>query len=168
MKELREEFQKAREAVQLVKEAVEAEKQAAYTLGVEETQARLTEELSAIYREYCSISWGKALDAARVPMGSDLRRLESIYYDPEIRELPSPNSPHPEQSMADQAPPTHLEVPRDSSQGGGQEKKIENLKGMDKGQDKKKKSSDPKEKTSDTTASQLGQTVDPVISKTIV
>ena len=70
--------------------------------------------------------------------------------------------------MADQALPTHLEVPKDSSQGGGQEKKIENLKGMDKGQDKKKKSSDPKEKTSDTTASQLGQTVDPVISKTIV
>ena len=42
MTELREELQKAREAVQLVKEAAEAEKQAAYTLGVEETQARLT------------------------------------------------------------------------------------------------------------------------------
>ena len=35
--ELHEEFRKAREAVQLVKEAVEAEKQAAYTLVVEET-----------------------------------------------------------------------------------------------------------------------------------
>ena len=35
--ELHEEFRKAREAVQLVKEAAEAEKQAAYTLGVEET-----------------------------------------------------------------------------------------------------------------------------------
>ena len=35
--DLREEFQKAREAVQLVKEAAEAEKQAAYMLGVEET-----------------------------------------------------------------------------------------------------------------------------------
>ena len=40
--ELREELWKAREAIQLVKEAAEAEKQAAYTLGVEETQARLT------------------------------------------------------------------------------------------------------------------------------
>ena len=39
MKELREEFQKARKAVQLVKEAAEAEKQAAYTLGVEETRS---------------------------------------------------------------------------------------------------------------------------------
>ena len=40
--DLCEELRKAREVVQLVKEAVEAEKQAAYMLGVEETQARLT------------------------------------------------------------------------------------------------------------------------------
>ena len=56
MKELREELQKAKEAVQLVKEVAKAEKQAAYTLGVEETRARLTEELSAVCREYCGIS----------------------------------------------------------------------------------------------------------------
>ena len=98
MTELRKELRKAREAVQLVKEAAEAEKQVAYTLGVEETQARLTEELSAVCREYCDISWGKALDAAGVLVGSDLRRPESIYYDPEIRELPGPNSSHPEQT----------------------------------------------------------------------
>ena len=73
MTELREELRKAREAVQLVKEAAEAEKQATYTLGVEETQARLTEELSAVCREYCGISWGKVLDAVGVPVGSDLR-----------------------------------------------------------------------------------------------
>ena len=56
MTELREELQKAREAVQLVKKATEAEKQATYTLGVEETQARLTEELSTVCRDYCDIS----------------------------------------------------------------------------------------------------------------
>ena len=56
MTELREELRKAREAVQLVKEATEAEKQATYTLGVEETQVRLTEELSTVSREYCGIS----------------------------------------------------------------------------------------------------------------
>ena len=54
--ELREELWKAREAVQLVKEAAQVKKQAAYTLGVEETQARLTEELSAVCRDYCDIS----------------------------------------------------------------------------------------------------------------
>ena len=75
--EFREEFRKAKEVVQLVKEATEAEKQAAYTLGVEETQARLTEELSAVCRDYCDISWGKALDAAGV-CGGDLRAFATI------------------------------------------------------------------------------------------
>ena len=170
---LREEFRKAREAVQLVKEAIEAEKQAAYTLGVEETQARLTKELSAVCKEYCGIS--KALDAVGVPVGSDLRRPESIYYDLEIRELSGPSSSHPEQatqaseqSMADQAPPTPLEVPKDSNQGDGQGKKVEDPKGMNKGQDKQKNSLDPKEKASDTAASPLSQTVDPATSKTPV
>ena len=71
--ELREELRKAKEAIQLVKEAAKVEKQAAYTLGVEETQVRLIEELIAVCRDYCNISWGKALDAAGVPLGSDLR-----------------------------------------------------------------------------------------------
>ena len=54
--ELREELHKARETVQLFKEAVEAEKQVAYALGVQETQGRLTEEFSAVARDYCDIS----------------------------------------------------------------------------------------------------------------
>ena len=65
--ELCEELRKAREAAQLVKEAVEAEKQAAYTLGVKETQARLMEEFSVVCRDYYGISCGKVLDVAGVP-----------------------------------------------------------------------------------------------------
>ena len=171
--ELREEFRKAREAVQLVKKATEAEKQAAYTLGVEETQARLTEELTAVCRDYCSISWGKALDVAGVPMGSNLRRPESIYYDPEICELPGSDSSHPEQATqvsaqpkADQVPFAPSEVPKSSNQDGGQGKKTGTLKGKDKDQEKKKNSSDPIEKAPDTVAPQLGQTVDPMVSTT--
>ena len=106
-------------------------------------------------------------------MGSDLRRSESIYYDPEIRELPGPDSSHleqatqvPVQSKVDQVPPAPSEVPKDSNQDGGQGKKTETLKGKDKGQDKKKNSFDPTEKAPDTVAPQLGQTVDPVVSKT--
>ena len=76
--ELREELQKAREAVQLVNETAEAEKQAAYTLGVEKTQARLIEELSNVCKEYYGISWGKAFDVAGVPVEFDLRWPESI------------------------------------------------------------------------------------------
>ena len=173
--ELREEFRKAREAAQLVKEAAEAEKQAAYMLGMEETQARLIEEFSVVCRDYYDISQGKALDVAGVSVDSNLRRSESIYYNPEIRELPGSDSSHPEQitqisaqPKADQVPPAPLEVPKDSNQGGGQGKKVEDPKGMNKGQDKKKNPFDPKEKASNTAASQLGQTVDPKISKATV
>ena len=50
-------LQKAKDEVQLAKEAAEAEKRAAYQLGAKETEARLTEELPEVYRDYCSISW---------------------------------------------------------------------------------------------------------------
>ena len=96
--ELREELRKAREAAQLLKEAAEPEKQAAYTLGMEETQARLIEEFSAVVRDYCDISWSKALDAVGIPANSSLRRPESIYYDSDIRELSDPSSSLPEQA----------------------------------------------------------------------
>ena len=84
VKDLREELSKAREAAQLIKEAAEAEKQASYALGVQETQSKLTEEFSALARDYCDITWGKALNAAGVPANSSLRRPESIYYDSDI------------------------------------------------------------------------------------
>ena len=135
MTELREEFQKAREAVQLVKEVAEAEKQAAYTLGVEETQAKFMEEFSVVCRDYCDISWGKALDVAGVPVDFDLRRPKSIYYDQEIHELLGPDSSRPGQDSqvsvqpkADQVPLAPLEVPKDSNQDAGKGKEIETLK----------------------------------------
>ena len=71
--ELHKELREARETAQLFKEAVEAEKQAAYALGVQETQSRLTEEFSAVARDYCDISWGKALNVAGIPADSSLR-----------------------------------------------------------------------------------------------
>ena len=73
VKDLRKEFHKAKEAAQLLKVAAKAEKQAAYALGVQETQSRLTEEFSTVARDYCDITWGKALDAAGIPADSNLR-----------------------------------------------------------------------------------------------
>ena len=64
---------------------------------MQETQSRLTEEFSAIAKDYCDITWGKALDAARVPADSNLKRPESIYYDSDIQALPGSDSPPPEQ-----------------------------------------------------------------------
>ena len=140
---------------------------------MEETQARLTEEFSVVCRDYCDISWGKALDVAGVLVDFSLRRPESIYYDLEIRELSDPNSSHPEQATqvselpkVDQIPPAPLEVPKDSHQDAGKGKEVETLKGKDKGQDKKKNSSNPIEKASDTAVSQPDQTTDPGVPKT--
>ena len=153
--ELCEELRKAREAAQLLKEAAKAEKQAAYTLGMEETQARLTEEFSAVARDYCDISWGKALEATGIPADSGLRRPESIYYDKDIRELSNPSSSLPEQAAqvsevpkADQVPPAPVEASMDSHQDAGKGKEAETLQGKDKGKDKKKDSSKPAEKDS--------------------
>ena len=67
------ELRKARETAQLFKEAAEAEKQAAYALGVQETQSKLTEEFSVVAKDYYDITWGKALDAAGIPSDSSLR-----------------------------------------------------------------------------------------------
>ena len=168
MTELHEELRKAREAAQLFKEAAKAKKQAAYTLGVEETQARLTEEFSVVARDYCDISWGKALDVAGVPTNSGLRWLESIYYNPEIRELSDPNSSLPEQAAqvsevpkVDQVPPAPLEVSIDSHQDIGKGREAETLQGKDKSKDKKKYSSKLAKKASDTAISQPEQAADP-------
>ena len=51
-----EEARLAKEAVQLVKEVAKAEKRAAYQLGAEETEARLSEELPEVCKDYCNIS----------------------------------------------------------------------------------------------------------------
>ena len=64
--DLKTELQKAREATQLAKEALESVKQATYTLGVEETQVRLTEELAEACRDYCDAIWVEALNIAGV------------------------------------------------------------------------------------------------------
>ena len=139
--ELCEELRKAREAAQLLKEVAEAEKQAVYTLGMEETQARLIEEFYAVARDYCDISWGKAHDVAGVPADSGLRRPEPTA---QVSELP----------QVDQVPPAPLELPKDSHQDASKGKEVETVKGKDKGQDKKKSSFNPTEKASDTAVSQ--------------
>ena len=164
MKDLRKELRKFREAAQLLKEAAETEKQASYALGVQETQSRLTEEFSTVARDYCDITWGKALDAAGVPIDSSLRRPESIYYDSDIQELPGSGSPLPvqptqvsEAPVANQALPAPVEVPTDSRQGTGQGEKVVAPQGEDKNQDK------GKGKASDAAISQSKQVVDPQV-----
>ena len=167
--ELCEELRKAREAAQLLKEAIEAEKQAAYDLGVQETQSRLTEDFSAVAKDYCDITWGKAFDVTGVPADSNLRRPKSIYYDSDIRELPGSGSPppkHPAQvsevPITDQVPPALMEVLTDSRQDASQGKEVEAPQGKDKSKDK------GKGKASDTTISRSEQAADLGAPKTQV
>nr|XP_023888175.1 GRB10-interacting GYF protein 2-like [Quercus suber] len=159
VKELRAELQKARKATkharrdaQLAKEATEAEKKAAYQLGVEATEKGLTEQFASVTRDYCDMTWGKALDAAGVSADSELRLPKSIYYDPDIRELPESDPPTPtqlpevlEQPLVSQAPSITLEPPKDSGQPGDQSTPAEPSKDMGEGLEKKKTSSEPKD-----------------------
>nr|XP_023897816.1 uncharacterized protein LOC112009726 [Quercus suber] len=134
VKELRVELLKAKEAAkearrdaQLAKEATKAEKKASYQLGVETTEKGLTEQFASIARDYCDMTWGKALDATGVPADSELRLPENIFYDADIRQLPEADAPPPtqlpevsEQPLVDQAPLVILEPTKDSSQLGDQ------------------------------------------------
>ena len=119
-------MQKAKEEVQLAKEAAEAEKKASYQLSVEETEIRLAEELSEVCRDYCDATWDKALTIAGVLTDSALRLLKSIYYHPQIHEIPStssPPTPAPESSRQPLAVPDALPPPKiskESNQAGDQ------------------------------------------------
>ena len=77
----------AKDEVQLAREAAKAEKKASYQLGAEETEARLSEEIPKVCRDYCSISWAHALDVAGVPADSALRLPEKVFFPPGIREI---------------------------------------------------------------------------------
>ena len=59
-----------KEEAQLIREAAEVEKQASRQLGIQETEARLSEEIPEVCRDYCRISWAHALDAAGIPTAS--------------------------------------------------------------------------------------------------
>ena len=67
-----------------MKEALEAEKQAAYVLGVEETQAKLTTELAEVCRVYCDATWAEALNIAGVTADSEWRQQRKTYYHPDF------------------------------------------------------------------------------------
>ena len=95
-----EEVRQAKEEVQLTREAAEAEKKASYQLGAEETEARLSEEIPEVCKEYCSISWAHALDAAGIPADSALRLPGNVFFPPEIQENPDGPPEASEQATA--------------------------------------------------------------------
>ena len=76
------ELGKAKKAVRKAKKAVEALEQKSYNLRVQETEARLAEELAEVWREYCQEVWAEALNLAGISTTSEWQRAENIYYPP--------------------------------------------------------------------------------------
>ena len=85
LQKVEDELRRVKEEAQLIREATKAEKNASRQLGVQETEARLSEEIPEVCRDYCSISWAHALDAAGVPADSALRLPENIFRSEERR-----------------------------------------------------------------------------------
>ena len=77
----------------MAREAAEAAVTASYERGLKDTEARLTEEVAVVCRDYVTESWGVALDRVAVPADSDLRRIENIFFLEDIREIPSSDPP---------------------------------------------------------------------------
>ena len=88
----------AKEEAQLVREAAEAKKKASYQLGEKETEARLSKELPEVCRDYCSISWAHAFNAAGIPADLALRLPEKVFFPHEIREIPDGGTEASEQA----------------------------------------------------------------------
>ena len=62
---------------------------------MEETQVRLTEKLSKVCKDYCNMTWDRALIVAGVLADFVWRLPESVYYHPEIREVSASTSSPP-------------------------------------------------------------------------
>ena len=97
---LKAELQKAKEATKVARKAAKAAEEMAYERGVEETETRLAEEVTVVYRDYYAKTYCEALDQAGVPTDSKLWRAQNVYFPEDIREdptapLPPATLPHP-------------------------------------------------------------------------
>ncbi|XP_050290812.1 uncharacterized protein LOC126729162 [Quercus robur] len=100
LQKVEDEIRRVKEEAQLIREDAEAEKKAAHQLRIQETEARLSEEIPEVCKDYCSISWAHALDAAGIPANSVLRLPEKVFYPQEIRENPDGAQAASEQGLA--------------------------------------------------------------------
>ena len=112
----------------MANEASGAAEEAAYECGVLEIETRLAEEVAGVCRDYCTEVWAEALNRARVPTDSELRRTKNTYFLEDIREVPAmlPPSvvdpfPHPKQLSTIQAPSLDAKV----SIGAGKGKEVQ-------------------------------------------
>ena len=87
--DLKAELEKAKEVAWAAKATADASEQKFYDLEVQKTEACLTEELAKVCRDYCQKVLTKALNLVGVPATSEWRRVENVYYLPNLREAPA-------------------------------------------------------------------------------
>ena len=116
--DLKAELQKAKDVAWVAREAAEAVVKTSYERGVRDTETRLAEEVAVVCRDYCTESWGIAMDWAGVPADSKLRRAENIFSLEDIREIPKSVCP-PEQLLTSQAPLPDAKVSKGARVGKG-------------------------------------------------
>ena len=69
----------------------------------------MAKEVVLVCRDYCTESWGAAMDWARVHVDFELKRAENIFFPKDIREI-SDTVPLTEQLPTTQAHPPDVEV----------------------------------------------------------
>ena len=64
----------------MAREAAKAMVRASYEHGVGDMEAWQAEDVAVVCRDYSIESWGVAMDRARVPPNSELRRAKNIFF----------------------------------------------------------------------------------------
>ena len=100
----------------MAREVAEAAVKASYKRGVQDTKAQLSEEVVVVCRDYCTESWGVAMDRAGVPVDSELKRAENIFLLEDIREILESDPPL-KQLLSTQAPHPDAEIPEGAGVG---------------------------------------------------
>ena len=154
----------------MAQEAAKAVEAVAYERGVLKTEARLIAEVTVVCRAYCAETYYQALDQARVPEDSNLRRADQVHYPEDIREdptaLPPPTAlplPPPEQPLTTQDPLPGIEIPTEAQK----EKKCD--VGVSRTEEKAKEKRKEKAKSkADANPSKNALTIEDMVSKTKV
>ena len=105
----------------MAREAAEAAVNASFESRVLDTKTHLTEEVVIVCRDYVTESWGVAMDQAGVPIDSELRRAESIFFPVNIWEILD-MFPSTEQLPPTQSPLADAKVPKATR--GGEEAQL--------------------------------------------
>ena len=132
---------------------------------MQETETRLTAEVTAVCREYCAKTYSQALDRAGIPANSNLRKTDQVYYPEDLRENPTP--PPPPATIP--LPPPNEPLPvQKSSQDSELPIRVEKEKEQEKEKEKAKEKEKEKKKEqnkADVNPSEDALTIGDMVSK---